>query len=133
MRKHILSILGYILATFSSQASSHYLLFKQHYAEIPYLRPEPIFALGFISMILQGSILSYFYANSKFATQSLFDSIKLAWLFGLFLVSYIGLAEAAHYPVPDISSWIGIEFFVGFIQFTLAGLFLKLAHGLSEK
>ncbi len=133
MKKHILSVFGYILATFGSQATSHFLLFKQHYADIPYMKPEPIFALGFTSMILQGSILSVVYANSKFASNSLLDSLKLAWLFGLFLVSYIGLAEAAKYAVPDIASWIGIEFFVGFIQFTLAGIFLKLAHGLSLK
>jgi hypothetical protein len=68
------------------------------------------------------------YSRSKFATKSLLDAVKLAWLFGLFLVSYIGLAEAAKYSVPDVSSWIGVEFFVGFIQFTLAGIFLALAH-----
>lgn len=128
MKKHILTVLGYFVATFASQATSHFLLFKQHYAEVTYMKPEPVFALGFTSMILQGTILSVVYSRSKFATKSLFDAVKLAWLFGLFLVSYIGLAEAAKYTVPDMASWIGVEFFVGFIQFTLAGTFLGLAH-----
>ena len=56
------------------------------------------------------------------------DSIRLAWMFGLFLVSYIGFAEAAKYEIPDIGAWIGVEFLVGFAQFTLAGFFLGLAH-----
>jgi hypothetical protein len=128
MKKHALAVLGYIFATFLSQATSHFLVFKQHYAEVSFEKPEPIFALGFTSMVIQGIILSFVYANSKFATDSFFDSLKLSWLFGLFLVSYIGLAEAAKYPVPNILSWIGVEFFVGFIQFTLAGIFLKLSH-----
>lgn len=128
MKKHIFAVLGYILATFGTQATSHFLIFKQHYAEVTFEKSEPIFALGFTSMIIQGIILSFVYANSKFASDSFFDSIKLSWLFGLFLVSYIGLAEAAKYPVPDIVSWIGVEFFVGFLQFTLAGIFLKMSH-----
>jgi hypothetical protein len=62
----------------------------------------------------------------------LFESVKVAWLFGLFLVSYIALAEAAKYSVPNISEWIGVEFLVGFVQFTLAGTFLGLAHRKSK-
>ncbi len=128
MKKHFLSILGYILATFGAQATSHFLLFTKHYAEVPYIKQEPIFALGFLSMILQGTVLSVVYANSRFATKSLFDAVKLAWLFGVFLGSYIALAEAAKYAVPDVVTWIGVEFLVGFVQFTGAGVLLGFAH-----
>lgn len=128
MKKHFLAVLGYIVATFGSQATSHFLLFKDHYAEVSFMKPDPIFALGFTSMILQGFILSFVHERSQFSGGTLFSSVKLSWLFGLFLVSYIGLAEAAKYPVPNVGSWIGVEFLVGFVQFTLAGFFLNLAH-----
>jgi len=128
MKKHALTILGYFVATFGSQAISHFLLFKDHYAEVSFIKPEPIFALGFTSMFLQGLILSVVHERSSFSKGSLLSSVKLAWLFGLFLVSYIGLAEAAKYAVPNVPSWIGVEFSVGFVQFTLAGIFLNLAH-----
>lgn len=128
MKKHFFSIVGYILATFVTQATSHFALFSKHYSEVTYIKPEPIFALGFSSMIIQGAILSFIFSRSRFYEKSIFDAVKIAWLFGFFLVSYIGLAEAAKYAVPNVAEWIGVEFLVGFTQFSLAGLFLGIAH-----
>ncbi len=128
MKRHVFAVLGYIVATFVTQATSHFLLFKEHYAAVSYMKSEPIFALGIASMIIQGIVISFVYANSRFGGKSIFDALKLAWLFGAFLVSYIGLAEAAKYAVPNVLSWIGVEFLAGTIQFTLAGIFLWLSH-----
>src|SRR5712671_3375157 len=128
MRSHILSVLGYIVATFVTQAISHFVIFAQHYAAISHLKAEPIFALGIAAMIIQGSVLSYVFANSRFAGRSLMDAVRFAWLFGAFLVSYIALGEAAKYSVPSIPSWIAVEAGVGFVQYTLAGIFLGFAH-----
>ncbi len=129
MRRHILSVLGYVIATFATQATSHFVIFRQHYAAITHLKAEPIFALGFATMIIQGSVLSYTFANSRFAGRSWMDAVRFTWLFGAFLVSYIALGEAAKYSVPSIPAWIAVETGVGFVQYTLAGLFLGLAHG----
>lgn len=128
MKKHVLSVPGYIVATFAAQATSHFVLFSNHYTEVTHISKEPIFALGFSSMIIQGSILSFLFSRSQFYGKSLFDAIKVAWLFGFFLLSYIGLAEAGKYVVPNIAGWIGGEFLVGFVQFTLAGVLLGIAH-----
>jgi hypothetical protein len=132
MGKHILTVIGYIAATFATQATSHFLLFTQHYSAVSHIKAEPIFALGFTSMIVQGTVLSIVFANSKFIGRSIFHAVVLAWLFGAFLVSYIGLAEAAKYAVPSVPSWIGVEFLVGSVQFTIAGVFLGLAHRRGE-
>ncbi|RJQ47605.1 MAG: hypothetical protein C4534_00940 [Gaiellales bacterium] len=126
MKRHILSVLGYMAATFATQAASHFLLFQEHYAAVSMLRPNPNFALGFASMIIQGTVLSIILARSE--PKAMFDSVKLAWLFGVFLVSYIALAEAGKYTVPDIASWIGVEALAGFVQFSLAGVLIGLAH-----
>ena len=126
MKKHILSVIGYVVATFGAQATSHFIVFADHYSQISFQRPEPIFAFGFLSMIIQGMILSI--VRSKIKVSSLINSLSLSWMLGLFLVSYIGLAEPAKYTVPNIGAWIAIEFLVGFVQFTLAGFFLNLAH-----
>ena len=129
MKKHVLTVLGFIVATFGSQGTSHFFLFTKHFADVTYMRPEPIMPLGFLVMTLEGTILSFIFVNSRFSTKSLFDAVKFSWLIGLFLVSYIAFTEPAKYAVPDIASWIGVELLVGFIQFTLAGVFLGLAHG----
>jgi hypothetical protein len=128
VRSHIFSVIGYVFATFGTQATSHFVVFPQHYAAVTFLKPEPVFVLGFFSAVIQGVILSYAFANSRFAGQSLLHAVRFAWLFGGFLVSYIALAETAKYNVPDGPSWIAIETGVGFVQYTLAGVFLGLAH-----
>jgi hypothetical protein len=132
MRRHILTILGYIVATFFTQATSHFVIFAQHYAALTYLRAETIFPLGFATMIIQGSVLSYVFANSRFAGGSRMDAVQFAWLFGAFLVSYTALGEAAKYNVPSIPSWIAVEVGVGFVQYTLFGILLGLAHGVKK-
>src|SRR5713226_4258002 len=132
MRRHILTVLGYIVASFFTQASSHFVIFAQHYAAVPIMRAETIFALGFATMIIQGSVLSYVFANSRFAGGSRMDAVRFAWLVGAFLVSYIALGEAAKYSVPSIPAWIAIEANVGFVQYTLFGILLGLAHGVKK-
>src|SRR5258706_15025792 len=124
MSRHILSVLGYIVASFATQATSHSVIFRQHYAATTHLRAEPIFALGFAAMIIQGSVLSYAFANSRFAGRSWMDAVRFTWLFGAFLVSYIALGEAAKYSVPSVPAWIAVEAGVGFWQFTLARILL---------
>ena len=128
MKRHILATLGYIVATFVIQGLSHFLVFARHYAGQTILRAEPSFALGFASMVIQGAVLSYVFGTSRLNSGRLFDAVKTAWLFGLFLVSYIALAEAGKYAVPDVLSWIGVEAASGLVQFTLAGMLLWLAH-----
>lgn len=128
MKAHVLAVIGYIVATLATQATSHFGINAAHYAAVSYIKPEPIFPLGLLSMVLQGAVLSYVFARSRYADRSLFDAIKVSWLFGLFLVSYIALAEAAKYAVPSVPSWIAVEVIVGFIQFTLIGVLLGLAH-----
>lgn len=129
MKGHILTVLGYIVATFLTQGTSHFVIFAQHYAAVSFMRPDPVIALGFASMIVQGAMLSFVFTRSRFVSDSLFGAIRLAWLFGAFLVSYIALAEAGKYSVPSIPSWVGVEAAVGFVQYTLVGIFLGLAHG----
>jgi hypothetical protein len=128
VKKHILSVLGYIVATFAVQAISHFVVFAQHYSGISIIKPEPNFALGFTSMIIQGAVLSYIFARSRFNDGSMKGATIVAWLFGAFLVSYIALAEAGKYNVPSVASWIAVEALAGFTQYTLVGICLGLAH-----
>ena len=128
MKPHILTVLGYMVATFATQATSHFVLFAQHYAAVPFIKREPIFALGFLSMIIQGTVMSFVFANSRLSGKSILHAVMFAWLFGAFFVSYISLGEAAKYAVPSIQSWIAVELLSGFVQFTLAGIFLGFAH-----
>ena len=86
MKKHLLTVLGFIVASFGSQGSSHFLLFTKHFADVTYMRPEPIMPLGFLVMILEGTILSFVFVNSRFSTNRLLKK-------SLFAAADVGIAS----------------------------------------
>jgi hypothetical protein len=61
------------------------------YASVSIIKPQPDSVLGFSSMVIQGAILSFLFANSLFDNGRLMDAVRFAWCFGAFLVSYIAL------------------------------------------
>ena len=128
MRKHVLAVLVYVVATFATQAVSHFGVNAAHYAAVTYLRPQPVFALGILSMVIQGSIMAYLYAQVPGAGRSIGHAVFFAWLVGGILVSYEALAEAGKYNVPAVGSWIAVELGAGVVQFTLYGALLGWVH-----
>ena len=63
------------------------------------------FALGVLSMLIQGSIMAYLYARLPQSGRSIGHAVLFAWLADGILVSYEALAEAAKYSVsPDPAS-----------------------------
>ncbi len=128
MRKHVLAVLAYVLATFATQAVSHFGVNADHYAAVTYLRAQPVFVLGILSMLIQGSIMAYLYAQLPGAGRSIGHAVFFALLVGGILVSYEALAEAGKYSVPAVGSWIAVEVGAGFVQFTLYGSLLGWVH-----
>ncbi len=122
------AVLAYVVATFATQAVSHFGVNAAHYDAVTYLRAQPIFALGVLSMLIQGSIMSYLYAQLPDSGRSIGHAVLFAWLVGSILVSYEALAEAAKYSVPSVASWIAVEVAEGFVQFTLYGALLGWVH-----
>jgi len=128
MTKHVLAVVAYLVATFATQALSHFVLNVEHYAAVTFMRAEPIFALGVASMVIQGTILSYLYSRMAAPRRSISHAVGFSWLAGGGLVSYIALAEPAKYVVPDVVSWIAVESLAGLVQFTVFGVLLGLVY-----
>lgn len=124
MKRLLVGTLLYTAATFATQAVSHFGINRAHYAAVGFLRPEPIFALGIFSMLLQGAILTHLY--NRYARGH--SGWRRGWMFGLLtgglFVSYPAMAEPAKYLVPSVSSWMSVEAATGFTQFSLFGLAL---------
>jgi len=115
---------AYVVCTFAVQAISHFVIFKDHYAAVTFLRPDPVFALGVLSMLTQGLILSYLYLRHGSAAKPLLRGWRFGVLAGAFFASYSILAEPAKYAVPNMASWMMVEAIAGFFQFSLFGLAL---------
>ena len=126
MKKIIFGTLLFILVSFASQSISHFVVNTEHYASVQFMRKEPIFAIGFLTMIMQGIVLSYLfviYSKNEY-------TIKKGLLFGLIMsalfVSYPALVEPAKYQVENIGSWVLVEGIVGLIQFSVFGILLAM-------
>ena len=128
MAKLALSVVAYIVSTFAVQAVSHFIINKEHYARVGHLKSSPVFALGVLSMLVQGVCLAALYAAMPGHEGGAAAGIFFAWKAGAVLVSYIALAEAAKYTVPSIPAWIAVESAAGLAQFTLFGILLGLIH-----
>src|SRR2546421_4315348 len=128
MKTHVLAVLVYVVATFATQAVSHFGVNAAHYAAVTYLRAQPLFALGILSMLIQGSIMAYLYAQLPGAGRSIGHAVCFAWLVGGILVSYEALAEAGKYTVPALGSWIAVELGAGGVEVSPFRRPLGLGH-----
>jgi len=133
IKKYLIGTSLFVIVTFITQSTSHFLVNLDHYALVSFTRKEVIFPLGFLTMILQGTVLSYLfnlYCKNTYNT-------KKGFLFGLLMsalfVSYPAFTEPAKYLVPNIRSWIFVEGSVGLIQFCTFGILLALIHKKFEK
>ena len=58
--------LAYTLITFTLAVVWHILLFEEKYKAFGYFQGEPSFLLGFVTILIQGVVLSFLYPYVKF-------------------------------------------------------------------
>jgi hypothetical protein len=132
-RYYVPAVLAFVLVTFAVQATSHFAINAEHYAAIGFLRKNPVMELGFLTMILQGTVLAYFYPFFYRSGSPVVQGLKFGLLMGLFLGSYIAFAEPAKYAAPSIGEWIAVEGPASLIQFSLYGILVGLIHGRADR
>lgn len=133
MKNIITGTLVFIVVSFAAQSISHFAINADHYSTISFMRAEPIFVLGFLTMIMQGIVVSYLfliYSKNEFTWTK---GLAYGLILSAFFVSYPAFVEPAKYKVPSISSWILVEATVGVIQFGLIGILLSVSFQLLKK
>ncbi len=128
MKKHLLSILAFMVVSFAAQGLSHFVINAEHFAAIPFMRPDPIIPLGLLVMIIQGATISIALHRWRGGAATLSDGVLIAAAFGTFLVSYIAIVEPSKYAVPSPVDWILVEATTGLAQFAVFGVLLGLIH-----
>lgn len=127
--KFILTALAYIIPTMILGYAWHLIIFKDLYDSMAiYNRKEPIIPLGFLSMIIQGVIIAWFYPYYTKGKSSIGKAISFSFLFGLFLFSISTLANAAKINVTSMTNWLFIQTAFHLLQFSVAGLFIGLVN-----
>lgn len=125
---HAVSVLAFMGVSFAAQGLSHFMVNKDHFAAISYLRENPIIPMGLAAMVIQGLIMSVALRSWRGGDATIANGFAIAAAFGVFLIAYIALVEPAKYEVPDIFAWIRVEAFVGLVQFSAFGILLGLIH-----
>lgn len=117
--------LAYLLATFPLAIVWHLILFKGVYEEIGYIaRDEPIFAFGFLAILIQGFIMSSAYPMFSRGNYSPSGGLRYALAVGLFFWTSHVLAFAAKGDVHRLDLFIPLETAYLAIQFGVFGLIL---------
>jgi hypothetical protein len=126
--KIALGTLAYTIGTYSLAVSWHVLLFEDRYRSFGYFEGEPSFIIGFVTILLQGIILSALYPMVRLAGTSISRGIKFALLIGVFFWTSHVLAFVAKQPVQDVALFIAMESVYLALQFGLFGLLIGIIY-----
>lgn len=126
--KHFLSVIAFMMVSFAVQGMNHFVINTEHYANIDFARPEPVMALGFLTMIIQGGILTLALGHLAPLGAKIKDGFMVSLSFGLFLGIYVAVTEPAKYAAPSIPAWMITEGLASATQFILFGFVLGLIH-----
>lgn len=123
-----LGTVAYTFITFPLAAVWHVVLFESMYKEFGYFAGEPSFILGFLTILIQGFILSFLYPFFNLSGQGIKRGIKYSLLIGIFFWSSHVLAFVAKKTVPNSMGFVAIESFYLLLQFSIYGILIGLIH-----
>ena len=129
VKDFILTALAYLLLTFPCAYIWHLVVFRSFYERIGYFgEKEPIVALGFLTIAVQGLLLSYAYPFFQRGEHVLVEGMRAAAIFGGLIMSVQVVAAAAKNHAPATAEWFLFESLYFVIQFTLIGFALAFIH-----
>ena len=128
MKKTILTVLAFMIVSFGVQGLSHFVINVDHFATITFVRADPVLPMGFAAMIIQALVFSFVMSRLWPDGATIRQGLAVSACFGLFLASYIVLAEPAKYAAPSIPAWVMVEGIASLIQFSVFGMLLGLIY-----
>jgi hypothetical protein len=133
IKKIILGTLAYTIITFIIAIMWHIVLFKDRYLAFGYFKGEPNMLIGFLTILIQGIILTYLYNFFLFTGSNLVKSMRYVLIVGLFFWTSHVLALVAKQNVENATQFILMESFYLAIQFGVFGICLAIIHKKKEK
>ena len=128
LKRIALGTVAYTIGTFSLAVGWHVLLFEDRYRSFVYFEGEPSFVIGFITILLQGVILSSLFPLFRIAGTSILRGLKYSFLIGAFFWTSHVLAFIAKQPVQGVVMFVAMESVYLTLQFGLFGLLIGIIH-----
>ncbi len=132
MKKILYCTLAYTGLTMLIAFPWHLMIFKDaYYALTPFMRAEPIIALGFLTMLVQGAVLGYLYPMyyAKKGGNPVKTGITFTIIAGLLIYTVMGPATVAKYDVTDSGQFLLLHTGFQLIQFIITGAAIGLIYG----
>ena len=126
MKIAILGTLAYTLATFPLAVLWHVVLFESRYQAFGYFDGEPSFALGFLSIVVQGLVMSLLFPLLQFTGNEIVRGLKFAALMGVFLWTSHVIALMAKQTIVNPGGFLVMESAYLALQFLVFGLLIGM-------
>ena len=120
----VLGTIAYTIGTFSLAVIWHVLLFEAQYRSFGYFEGEPSFIIGFLTIFIQGVVLSALFPMVKLSGTGVARGIKFSLLMGGFFWTSHVLAFVAKQIIRDVELFIAMETIYLALQFGLFGLLI---------
>ncbi len=123
-KKILFGTTAYTIGTFTLAVVWHILIFGDQYRSFGYFEGEPSFVIGFVTILLQGVILSALFPMVKLSGTSILRGIKFSFLVGAFFWTSHVLAFISKQPVQNVELFVAMETVYLALQFGLFGLLI---------
>ncbi len=129
-QKIFLGAAAYTVCTFMLAVLWHVMLFEAQYRRFGYFRVEPNFAVGLLSIVIQGFALSFLYQHVRLGGGTgIAHGLKYALLTGVFFWTSHVLAFVAKSPPNGAGLFMAMESVYLCLQFGVFGIAIGLICG----
>lgn len=128
LKSTFMGTLAYTLVTFPLAIIWHILLFEKAYLGFGYFQGDPSFVLGFITILIQGGVLSFMYPYVNFSGPHVVRGLKYSLIIGIFFWSSHVLAFVAKQNVINSSAFVAMESFYLLLQFGIYGVLIGFIY-----
>ncbi len=122
-----LGTFAYTVVTFPIVVTWHVVLFKEKYTAFGYFTGEPSFLLGFLTIAVQGAILSALFPLVRLSGSPIVRGLKFSAIVGAFFWTSHVLAFVAKQAMPDAPLFVAMETGYLAVQFGVFGVLIGLA------
>jgi hypothetical protein len=103
-------------------------MFEEQYRSLSYIEGEPNLLLGFLTILIQGLILSWLYPFVSFQGSGIIRGLKYSLSIGVFFWTSHVLAFIAKQDINDSKLFLLMESFYLLIQFGIFGILIGLIY-----
>lgn len=129
MKKHILSILAFVVPTFPLGYIWHLVLFADYYKALEIYRADILIPFGVASMLIQGAAWSYIYSRLFAGEPVIKGAIKFATLATPLAWSYLVLVIGAKHRMTSVFDFVVIETAFTLLHYVIVSPLIALVYG----